>query len=144
MDPHRELVDLLRDPVERYRAQRELTGPGRTREKRGRPLAPGALDAVIWGLGHESPVVRRGCLEILDLHPDPSAVPHIVARLSDPVPRVRWHAVHALICDACKPGHRLEDEGITRLVRERARNDPNPKVRREAERGLAEAGLGSG
>jgi hypothetical protein len=38
--------------------------------------------------------VRRCCLGLVDQHPDPGALPHIVTRLHDPVPRVRWHAVH--------------------------------------------------
>jgi HEAT repeat protein len=93
--------------------------------------------ALIWGLDHDNPVVRRCCLELLDQHPDPDALPHIVARLDDPVPSVRWHAVHALLCDACKPGAAYTcDPEIVERIRDIAAHDPNAKVRAQAEYAL--------
>jgi HEAT repeat protein len=144
MNPYLELVDRLRIRAERYQAARSLSAGGRgARENRGKLLPPEKIEALIWGLSHESPVVRRCCLELLDQHPDPSAVPHIVGRLEDPVPRVRWHAVHALLCDACKPGHSFLTPDAATALRRVAEHDPNPKVRSYARWALSDGGTAS-
>jgi len=141
MNPYLDLVDRLRIPAERYRAARDLSAGGRgARENRGKPLSPEKIEALIWGLSHESPVVRRCCLELLDQHPDPSAIPHIVGRLEDPVPRVRWHAVHALHCDACKPGHSFCTPEAATALRRVAEHDPSSKVQSYARQALSERG----
>jgi HEAT repeat protein len=141
MNPYIELVDRLRIPAERYEAARHLSAGGRgARENRGKQLPPEKIEALIWGLSHESPVVRRCCLEILDQHPDPRAIPYIVASLEDPVPRVRWHAVHALLCDACKPGRSLFAPDVARALLQVAERDANLRVRSYARRALSERG----
>lgn len=141
MNPYFEVVDRLEVPAERYRAARALSAGGRgARENRGKQLPTEKIEALIWGLSHESPVVRRCCLEILDQHPDPRAVPHILDALEDSVPRVRWHAVHALLCDACKAGQSFLDPEIAAVLRRVAEDDPSPKVRRYAHQALTERG----
>ena len=141
MNPYIELVDRLRIPAERYQAARDLSAGGRgARENRGKQLLPEKIEALIWGLSHESPVVRRCCLELLDQHPDPRAIPYIVGTLKDPVPRVRWHAVHALLCDACKPSHSFFAPDVATALRQVAKGDPNPKVRSYARQALSERG----
>ena len=128
-----ELVDQFRFKPQRWTAIRELLGPQRPQaEARGTPLPPSVLEAVRWGLGHWSPVVKRVCLEILDTHPDAGTVPLIVALLDDPVPRVRWHAVHALSCEGCKAGASVMTAEIARKVDELATSDPSPRVRNQA------------
>src|SRR5580692_13219905 len=102
------------------------------RANRGRPLSADRVDALVWGLSHASPVVRRCCLELLDLHPDTRAVDAITKCLEDPVPRVRWHAVHTLSCDACKAGGSYLDRVITERLKDVALRDPSPKVRAQA------------
>ncbi|MDH3591972.1 MAG: HEAT repeat domain-containing protein, partial [Planctomycetota bacterium] len=94
--------------------------------------APAGLEAVRWGLGHPSPVVKRVCLEILDTHPDAETVPLIVGLLDDPVPRVRWHAVHALSCEGCKAGVGVLTPEVEARVRALAESDPNARVRDQA------------
>ena len=136
-----DLVERFRLRSTRFEACRRMTPTGTlgARANRGIPLPDQKTDALIWGLGHESPVVRRVCLEFLDAHPHPRALPHVAACLEDPVPRVRWHAVHAICCDVCKEGQsQLTPELVVRL-REIAETDPSRKVREHARYGLAEA-----
>jgi HEAT repeat protein len=141
MKTYREYVDLLRVPEERLEAMRILAGGSlNARESRGRKLAPEAIAAVVGGLDDESPVVRRCCLEILDGHPDPTAVPGLLKRLDDPVPRVRWHAVHALACDACKAGDSYLNRQVYRRLRQLAENDSNKRVREYARWELGKVG----
>lgn len=141
MKTYRESVELFQDPRQRLESLRVLSGGSlQGREVRGKKVDAEIIEALIWGLDHPSPVVRRNCLEILDAHPDHSAIPHIIRKLDDPVPRVRWHAVHALVCDVCKVGDSfVDDEMITRL-RAVAENDPSDKVRNYARWELGQAG----
>ena len=137
MNPWNEVVDRFRIKSERFEAA-ELMSDGRigARANRGRVLAQDKVDALIRGLSHESPVVRRCCLEFLDQHPNDAAIPHIVNCLGDPVPRVRWHAIHALICDACKPEVSYLSSDVLDRLRAMANGDPSPKVRSQAKWGL--------
>ena len=141
MNEYFDLVDRIKFREGRYQVLVAISGPGRPRDKRGTPLPPERLEAVIWGVSHPSPVVRRCCLELLDQHPDPSAIPHIVAALDDPVPRVRWHAVHALHCDVCKAGQTFMSPDIVDHLRRVAEHDGSEKVRSYTSWVLAEAGL---
>jgi len=130
MNKYFELVDRLKVPSERLESLRVLSGESlRARDARGKKLAPEIIEALIWGLSHENPVVRRCCLEVLDAHPNRSAVAHIVKKLDDPVPRVRWHAVHALTCDACKAGDSFVSGDVLCRLRHVAESDPSPRVR---------------
>ncbi len=140
-NPYLDTVSRLGVRADRFAAARELSGGRGARETRGTRLSAEKIDALIWGLSHRSPVVRRCCLELLDQHPEPRAVPHIVAALDDPVPRVRWHAVHALLCDVCKAGESFLDGGVAVRLRRVADRDPSEKVRGYARRALAEHGL---
>src|SRR5262245_28879670 len=139
MNPYFAVVDRLKIPTERYQAAQALSAGGRgARQNRGKPLPTEKVEALIWGLSHGSPVVRRCCLELLDQHPDPRAVPHILRALEDPVPRVRWHAVHALLCDACKVGQSFFTTDVGAALRRVAEHDPSPKVRNYARWALSE------
>jgi hypothetical protein len=62
------------------------------------------------------------------------------------VPRVRWHAVHALLCDACKAGGSFLTSDVAANLQRVAEHDPSPKVRNYARqalsgRGAAEQGV---
>ncbi len=141
MNAYFQVVDRLKIPAERYQAAHAMSAGGHgARGNRGKQLPAEKIDALIWGLSHKNPVVRRCCLELLDQHPDPRAVPHILSVLEDPVPRVRWHAVHALLCDACKAGGSFLTPDIAARLSQVAANDPSPKVRNYAQQALSERG----
>jgi hypothetical protein len=63
---------------------------------------PDALPYVRAGLAHEDPVVRAGCLRVLDHLVDEDAWGDLLTMLDDDVAEVRFHALHALACDRCK------------------------------------------
>jgi hypothetical protein len=142
-NPYREIVERVArcSNMEIVRCGNILTSlPGRRPlENRGKPLPWAKLEALIGGLEHPSPKVRRFCLELLDKHPDPRAVPPVLACLEDEVPRVRWHAVHALGCDFCKVGTSFLDDEVQERLREVAESDPSEKVRKEARMHLERA-----
>jgi HEAT repeat protein len=52
--------------------------------------------------------------------------------MDDPVPRVRWIAMHALSCHACgeKPG--ALEAAIRERIMQAVAKDPSPQVRRHA------------
>jgi HEAT repeat protein len=92
--------------------------------------------ALIRGLG-SSARDRFECAHALDLFGDASTRRALVPLMNDPVPRVRWMAMHALSCHACgeKPGALEVD--IRERVIEAARSDPNVRVRFHAATALA-------
>ncbi|MEN3271311.1 MAG: hypothetical protein V7636_72 [Actinomycetota bacterium] len=63
---------------------------------------PDALPAVRAGLAHDDPVVRAGCLRVLDHLVDDDAWGDLLEMLDDENAEVRFHALHALACDRCK------------------------------------------
>lgn len=128
-----EVVDRLRLRSKRHEAMLALAqGRLGARASRGRPLSEDRIDALIRGLSHASPVVRRCCLELLDLHPDARATDAIARCLEDPVPRVRWHAAHTLSCDACKAGGSYLNAAIRGRLKQVALGDPSSRVRAQA------------
>jgi HEAT repeat protein len=132
-------VELFADRSERFEACKRFTdGRVGAKANRGVELSDEKMDALIWGASHENPVIRRVCLEFLDAHPDERAIPSIIRCLDDPVPRVRWNAVHALICDTCKDGRSYLNEDVLARVVTMATSDSSPKVRAQAQYGLDE------
>jgi hypothetical protein len=83
---------------------------------------------------------RFECAHALDQFGDASTRDALVPLMDDPVPRVRWMAMHALSCHACgeKPG--ALEVGIRERIVEAARADPNVRVRFHAANALALAG----
>ena len=93
--------------------------------------SPG-LSAVLRGLDHAEPRVRKRCLDFLDHHADELCIDDLRRlALDDPVPQVRRFAVHALSCIRCKT-RPLETDLIEFLTSIAVRTDENVKVRREA------------
>lgn len=137
MNPWYEEVERFAHRSQRFEAGKRFTdGRIGARANRGVPLSEEKVDALIWGLSHDSPVVRRCCLEFLDQHPTQRALPSILRCLEDPVPRVRWHAVHALLCDTCKAGASYLTSDVLARVQTIADSDPSAKVRAQARYGL--------
>ena len=142
-NPFFELVDRLKIKKERYILGDLLSAKPGTRpsEQRGKKVSEQKLEALIWGLSHDKPVVVRWqCLQLLDAHPDHRAVPEILNLLNDPVPRVRWHALHALECDVCKAGESFLNSSILSKIHFLAEQDENKRVRLYAQR-IVESGL---
>src|SRR5262245_10973749 len=73
-------------------AYRRLDGAGRD-----------ALEALVAGLAHPHPDVRKWSAALLDHHADGRCLPGLVALLADPVAAVRRHTLHSLGCQPCKP-----------------------------------------
>jgi HEAT repeat protein len=89
------------------------------------------MEAVLVGLTHPNPRVRRGCADFMDHHGTEACVqPLCAVARQDPVPAVRRGAVHSLGCQRCKPAP-LQAELLDFLI-ERALTDANRRVRREA------------
>ncbi|HEY3110681.1 MAG TPA: HEAT repeat domain-containing protein [Chloroflexota bacterium] len=95
------------------------------------------LAAALAGLAHPDPRVRRGAADFLDHHADDRCVARLAElALHDPVPYVRRVAVHALLCQRCKPAPLTED--VLPLLVRVAREDPSPRVRASALWGLGQ------
>jgi HEAT repeat protein len=93
------------------------------------------LPALSWGaVHHPNPRARWLCLDYLDHMAVQASAAVFIAALSDAVPRVRRHAIHALACQACKDEPWRADV-ITPLRRVLV-DDGNPRVRLEALRAL--------
>ena len=97
------------------------------------------VDAYILGLSHESPVVRYECAHMLDRFGDPEAIDPLVKLTYDPVPRVRWMALHALSCDICKSDRPHSEEALVRATK-LALEDESIQVRRHATVAVAQLG----
>jgi HEAT repeat protein len=128
------------DGTERLRALVEVLGTRdwrRVAEAERELLAAGqaAVAAVLAGLSHPRPRVRRGCAGFFDHHGTEACVPGLTrALLADPVANVRREAVHSLACDRCKAAP-LGVDAVPLLI-ERIENYPSAKVRAEAVFGL--------
>jgi HEAT repeat protein len=93
--------------------------------------------AALAGLDHPNPRVRRGAADFLDHFADDRCVARLSElALHDPVARVRWAAVHALLCQRCKPAPLTAD--VVPLLIRVAREDPSPRVRGSALWGLGQ------
>jgi hypothetical protein len=79
-------------------------------------------------LEHGNSKIRRCCLILLDHLGDERHIDVFAVSLrSDPVPRNRRHALHALTCQKCKASEMCVD--VSDYVTTCARDDPNQKVR---------------
>jgi HEAT repeat protein len=88
--------------------------------------------ALVGGLAAANPRTRFECAHALDLFGDATTREPLARLMDDPVPRVRWIAMHALSCHACgeKPGALEAD--VRERIMHAAANDPSPQVRRHA------------
>lgn len=93
-----------------------------------------ALGAVIAGLAHLHPAIRRHCAAFMDHHATDRCIAPLSQLLSDPVAGVRREAIHALGCQRCKPLP-LAVDALPLLI-ERALNDPSKRVRLSAVAGI--------
>ncbi len=88
--------------------------------------------ALVGGLASPRPRLRFECAHALDIFGDASTRTPLTALMSDPVPRVRWMAMHALSCHACGEKPDALEAEVRARIGEAARADPSPQVRRQA------------
>jgi HEAT repeat protein len=131
-----DLVDAFADVARRNAAIVELVGAINSNDLRRVQVSPEARAALIAGLDHPNAKVRWWCLQLMDHLADESYLEPILAKLSDPVGKVRRHAIHALSCGACKPNRQKLGVDIEAALRAVVANDPDEKVRGEARTAL--------
>lgn len=90
------------------------------------------VDALLRAADHPNARLRFLAAQAMDHFADQRCAAPLRRMLGDPVPRVRWAAIHSLRCDGCKIAP-LADEGDTTVALiALARHDPSVKVRRVA------------
>jgi HEAT repeat protein len=95
----------------------------------------GGLGAVVAGLEHAGARVRRGCADFLDHYGTDACVAALRhTALHDSVAAVRRAAVHALLCQRCKPCPLTSD--LMDFLVQVALEDRSARVRGEAVWGL--------
>jgi HEAT repeats len=91
------------------------------------------VNGLLLGLENARPKVRADCAGALDHFADERCAEPLMRLLSDPIPKVRRHALHSLSCDACKlVPLEVTDDLVARLI-EMTLYDPNIRVRRAAQ-----------
>jgi len=138
MDDPSDLIEQFADAATRNRAIVRLVGAINASDLRRVAVGPRVKAALVAGLDHPNAKVRWWCLQLMDHLADASYLEPIAAKLTDPVAKVRRHAIHALTCAACKPDRRRLPVDIDERLRAVAAHDPAAKVRLEAEAALAE------
>ena len=88
--------------------------------------------ALVRGLATTRSRVRFECAHALDQFGDGTTRPALAQLMNDPVPRVRWMAMHALSCHACGEKPDALEADIRERIIEAAALDPSPHVRRHA------------
>jgi hypothetical protein len=139
--PPSQLVDLLADKTQRNQVIVALVGGITATELRKVKVSEPSKAALIAGLKHPNSKVRWWCIQLMDHVADDSyRLPLLEAAQTDPTPKNRRHAVHALTCEICKPDRcRLDiDKDIRAKLVEIAETDPDISVREMALHELAE------
>ena len=132
-----ELVDAFAHSDRRIAAIIELVGAINSRDLRRARVSPEAKAALIAGLEHPNTKVRWWCLQLMDHLADESYLEPILTKLSDPVAKVRRHAIHTLSCGACKPNRQVLAVEIEVALRGVLARDSDERVREEARQALA-------
>ena len=87
---------------------------------------------LVAGLADRRPPVRFGCAHALDQFGDARCQPELTVLMDDPVPRVRWMAMHALSCHACGEETVSPDPAVEDRIVRAVLSDPSIQVRRNA------------
>ena len=105
-------------------------------ELRSRVVALGLhavlVNGLLAGLGSPQSRVRYLCADALDHLADERCAIPLERLLTDPVPRVRRAALHALSCDACKLAPLPKATDLFETLMSLAKSDPNTRVRSAA------------
>ncbi len=106
---------------------------------------PVVIPALLEGLHHQHPRVRRGCVDTIDhggYGGDARCVAALLPMLLDPVPHIRRAAWHTLFCERCQDLTKCEVplsvplDQVALLI-EIGMHDPNPKLKQQLMADLA-------
>ena len=98
------------------------------------------VETIIAGLGHPNGRARFEYAHILDSFGDARCIAPLRVLMDDPVPRVRWMAMHALTCHDCNEATCPDDPKLIEEIVHHLHHDESIKVRRHAAIALGEAG----
>ena len=90
------------------------------------------IDALLRGVADGNPRTRFLTAQAMDHFADKRCAEPLRRLLHDPVPRVRWAALHSLACEVCKLEPLSDGFDLVPTLIELARHDPSVKVRRVA------------
>jgi HEAT repeat protein len=93
---------------------------------------PQLVDVLLKGVIHPHPRTRYLAAQAMDHFADARCATPLRELLRDPVPRVRWAALHSLSCEECKLAPIVTNGDLVELVIELALSDPSIRVRRVA------------
>ena len=134
-----QLVELFADKKQRNQAVVALIGGLTAGELRRVKVSPEVKAALIAGLKHENSKVRWWCVQLMDHIADESYLePLLEVAYTDPTPKNRRHAIHALACPVCKPNRQRLDIDIRAELEIIAQSDSDASVRTMAAEELAE------
>jgi hypothetical protein len=134
-----QLVDLLWDKTQRYDVTVALLGAINSTDLRKVKLSDEVKQALIAGLKHRNSKIRWWCIQFMDHVADESFVPALLdAAQTDPTPKNRRHAIHAITCEMCKPNRQKLKVDVRYELGEIARLDTDIRVRETALHELAE------
>lgn len=134
-----QLVNLLADKNRRNAAIVALVGGITATELRKVKVSAEAKQALIAGLKHPNSKVRWWCIQLMDHIADASYVPPLLeAAQTDPTPKNRRHAIHAIVCEVCKPNRQPLNVDVRLELATIARLDSDISVRAMALEELAE------
>lgn len=134
-----ELVDLLADKKIRNEAIRVLIGGLTAGELRRVKVSDEVKAALIAGLKHSNSKVRWWCVQLMDHIADESyLIPLLEVAQTDPTPKNRRHAIHALACPVCKPNRQRLNIDIRSELEAISQDDSHATVREMAAEELAE------
>lgn len=136
-----ELVDLFADKTQRIAAIVALIGGITATELRKVVVTEAAKAALIKGLKHRNSKVRWWCIQLMDHVADETYLRLLLeSARTDPTPKNRRHAIHALTCEICKPDHCALDIDLRAELADIGASDNDDSVRRMALEELAEMG----
>ena len=90
------------------------------------------IDALLRGAADPSAHTRYLAAQAMDHFADARCAAPLRRLLHDPVPRVRWAALHSLACDDCKIQPLNKPDNLVLMVASMALHDPSIRVRRVA------------
>ncbi len=90
------------------------------------------VQMFVAGLADRRPRVRFEAAHALDQFGDARCRSSLADLMDDPVPRVRWMAMHALSCHACGEETVSPDPAVEARIAAAALTDPSIRVRRNA------------